>query len=67
MIADESSKRYKEYQVFGFPTIFILDNNGVVREKILGQIPIGKLQSLIEKQFKIQKEIEVNYEKIHSR
>ena len=67
MLTDEHEKLFKEYQVFGYPTIFILDKNGIVREKILGDIPTEKLQTLVVKQFKIQKEMEANYEKIHSR
>ena len=67
MLTDEIAKLFKQYQVFGFPTIFILDKNGIVREKILGDIKIEKLQALIEKQFKIQKEMEANYEKMHPR
>lgn len=67
MLTDEHSKLFKEYRAFGYPTIFILDKNGIVREKILGDIPIEKLQALVIKQFKIQKEVESNYEKIHPR
>ncbi len=67
MLVDEKSKLFKQYHAFGFPTIFILDKNGIVREKIQGDIQIEKLEKLVEKQFKIQKEIEANYEKIHSR
>lgn len=67
MLADENARIFKQYQVFGFPTIFILDKNGVVREKIMGDIPIDKLEKLVVKQFNIQKEMEASYEKIHSK
>ena len=67
LLTDERAKTTKQYNIFGFPTIFILDNNGVVREKILGDIQNVKLQKLVEKQFSIQKEIEANYEKNHPR
>lgn len=67
MLADEHSKLFNKYQVFGFPTIIILDKNGIVREKIHGDILIGQLQKLVEKHFNIQKEMEANYEKIHPR
>ena len=67
MLTDEHSKLFKQYQCFGYPTIFILDKNWIIREKILGDIQIEKLQNIVVKQFKIQKEMEVNYEKIHSR
>ncbi len=67
MLADEGANLFKQYHVFGFPTIFILDRNGTVREKIMGEIQTEKLQKLVERQFTIQKEIEANYEKTHSR
>jgi peroxiredoxin len=67
MLVDEKTKLFKQYHVLGFPTIFILDKNGIVREKIQGDISIDILGKLVEKQFNIQKEIEANYEKIHSR
>ncbi len=67
MLTDEKAKLFKKYQVVGFPTVFILDKNGIVREKILGHIPIEKLEKLVKKQFKIQTEVEANYEKIHPR
>ena len=52
MLRDEKFKLFKQYQVVGFPTIFILDQDGVVREKILGDIQTEKLQTLVERQFK---------------
>ena len=65
MLTDEHSRIAKQFGVFGLPTIFILDRMGIVREKILGFIQIEKLEKLVERQFKIQKEIEANYEKTH--
>jgi peroxiredoxin len=67
LLTDEHSKISKQYGIFGFPTIFILDKNGIVREKIHGDIPADKLQRLIVKQFNIQEKVEADYEKIHSR
>ena len=67
MLTDEKAKLFKKYQVVGFPTIFILDKNWIVREKILGHIPIEKMEKLVKKQLKIQNEVEANYEKIHPR
>lgn len=67
LLTDEHSKISKQYGIFGFPTIFILDKNGIIREKIHGDIPTDKLQKLVVKQFNIQKEIEANYENIHPR
>lgn len=63
LLTDEKSKLFKQYQVVGFPTIFILDKNGIVREKIMGDIQSENLLKLVVKQFKIQKEIEIEYEK----
>lgn len=52
MLRDEDSKIFRKYNLFGFPTIFILDKNGIVREKIQGDITIEKLEKLVVKQFK---------------
>lgn len=52
---DERAMTSRQYGVFGFPTIFILDRNGIVREKILGDIKIEKLERLVVRQFNIQK------------
>jgi peroxiredoxin len=46
MLTDEHSMLFKQYRAFGFPTIFILDRNGIVREKILGGIQTAKLEKL---------------------
>ena len=67
MLTDEHSSTAKQFGVFGLPTIFIIDRMGIVREKILGAIQIEKLEKLVERQFKIQKEIEAHYEKTHPR
>lgn len=67
MLKDEGSQLFKKFSVFGFPTIFILDKNGIVREKILGDIQTKKLEKLVERQFDIQREIDAQYEKIRSR
>jgi cytochrome c biogenesis protein CcmG/thiol:disulfide interchange protein DsbE len=67
MLTDENSKLFKQYHVIGFPTIFILDKNGIVREKIMGDIQTEKLAKLVVKQFTIKKRIEANYEKTHPR
>ena len=49
MLPDEGSLLFKEYNVVGFPTVFILDKEGVVREKVLGDMPTAKLEKLIER------------------
>ena len=67
MLADEHSSIYKQYQAFGFPTILIIDKNGVIRKKILGNILVDQLEKLINQQFDIQKQAEASYEKNHPR
>ena len=44
---DERAMTSRQYRVFGFPTIFILDRNGIIREKILGDIQTAKLEKLV--------------------
>ena len=46
VMTDEHSILMKQYKAFGFPTVFILDRNGTVREKILGAIQTDKLEKL---------------------
>lgn len=46
---DEHALTAQEYGVFGFPTIFILDRNGIVRDKILGHIPVARLEKLVSR------------------
>jgi peroxiredoxin len=65
MLADEHSSIFKQYQAFGFPTIFIIDKNGVIRKKILGNIQVDQLKELLQRQFDIQKQAETTYERNH--
>lgn len=44
---DERGMTSREYGVFGFPTIFILDREGIMRKKILGGIDTGQLEKLV--------------------
>jgi peroxiredoxin len=44
---DERAMTSREYGVFGFPTIFILDREGVIRKKILGDIDTSQLEKLV--------------------
>ncbi|WP_041971040.1 peroxiredoxin [Geobacter sp. OR-1] len=67
MLADEHSGIFEQYQVFGFPTIFIIDKNGVIRNKILGNIQVDQLETVIQRQFALQKQAETSYEKNHPR
>lgn len=49
MLPDEGAMLFKEYNVVGFPTVLILDREGVVREKVLGDMQTAKLEKLIER------------------
>ena len=44
---DERAMISREYGVFGFPTIFILDREGTIRKKILGDIDTAQLEKLV--------------------
>ncbi len=45
----------------------ILDRNGIVRQVVLGEIQPAQMEKLVKRQFDIQKETEVAYEKLHPR
>jgi peroxiredoxin len=47
MLTDGMGMTAREYGVFGFPTIFILDREGVIRKKILGYITTAQLGKLV--------------------
>lgn len=49
MLSDQRSMLFKQYNVVGFPTVLILDREGVIREKVLGDMPTAKLEKLIER------------------
>jgi peroxiredoxin len=63
LLADEHSMSAQRYGVFGFPTVFIIDGTGIVRQKVLGEISVEQLQKLVERQFAIQKEVQAQFEK----
>ena len=67
ILMDEHSTLFTQYNVFGYPTIFIIDKHGIIREKILGNIQTKQLEKLIQRQIDIQKKAEDSYEKTHSR
>jgi peroxiredoxin len=46
MLTDEHKMISRQYGVVGFPTIFILDRNGVIRNKIVGDIESAYLFKL---------------------
>ena len=61
LVTDEHSRLFKKYRVFGFPTIFVIDRQGVIREKILGNIQTAQLEKLIRRHLDIQKEAEESH------
>ena len=46
---DEHAMTANDFRIIGFPTIFILDRSGIVRERILGHIPIAQLEKLVSR------------------
>ena len=44
---DEGGLWAREYGVFGFPTIFIIDRKGIIRKKILGDAAPEQLDELV--------------------
>lgn len=48
ILVDAGSTLAKDFMVFAFPTAFILDRNGILRQKVLGQISASKLEQLIQ-------------------
>ena len=67
MLTDQDGKIFRRYQLRGFPTIMILDKNGIVRQVVLGEVQPAQLERLVQRQFDLQKEAEAAYEKIHPR
>jgi peroxiredoxin len=49
MLTDEHKMISRQYGVVGFPTIFILDRNGVIRNKIVGDIESAYLYKLVSR------------------
>jgi len=45
---DDGGMTAREYGVFGFPTIFIIDRKGIIRKKILGEIDPEQLDKLVK-------------------
>ena len=47
LLCDESSENQKAFGVFGYPTFFIIDKDGIIRKRILGSIEPEQLKKLI--------------------
>lgn len=63
ILLDSDSTWARDYLVFAYPTAFIIDHNGIVRQKILGQVSAAKLEQLVLKQLEIHQKTEAEYEK----
>jgi peroxiredoxin len=51
---DEGGLWAREYGVFGFPTIFIIDRDGIIRKKILGDVNPEQLDKLVRQIARLQ-------------
>jgi len=47
-LADDYSMISKSYRVVGFPTIFIVDKNGMIRRKVSGEIQAEQLTKIAD-------------------
>lgn len=54
MQTDEGGLLAREYGVFGFPTIFIIDREGIIRKKILGNVDPEQLDKLVSQMARVQ-------------
>lgn len=66
MLTDDSTLQ-KLYGVFGFPTVFVIDKHGIIREKILGDVGNKRLEKIVQRLLNLQRKAEEAYEKTHSR
>ena len=46
---DEHAMTAQQYGIIGFPTIFVLDRDGIVREKVQGHIALDRLEKLVSR------------------
>jgi peroxiredoxin len=67
LLIDEQTKIFRNYRLVGFPSIFLIDGHGIVRQVVLGDIRPADLERLVQRQFAIQKEADAAYEKLHAR
>jgi len=58
MVSDEKYAIFRRYGGVGLPAIFIIGRDGIVREKVLGDIDIARLEELIRHQFDSRNEAE---------
>ena len=55
VMRDEHSTLLTDYFAVGLPTVFILDGDGIVREKVMGHIPMGKLDNMLGSRIQTQR------------
>ncbi len=67
MLADKPMKLFNAYKAKGFPTIYIVDRSGVIREKIIGDIGLEPLEKLMTRQIGVGKKAAESYEKMLGR
>jgi len=67
VLADERGEIFRQYRLLGFPTVLLLDKNGVIRQIVPGRIEAAQLEKLVQRQFDHQKETDAAYERLHSR
>jgi peroxiredoxin len=46
-ITDENESFAQSYRVVGFPTIFVIDKNGIILKKVSGEVQAGQLNALV--------------------
>jgi peroxiredoxin len=66
MIADTTGKLHTTYRATGFPTIYIVDRSGIIREKILGDLGVPYLEKLVQRQIESRRKATESYEKLHT-
>lgn len=67
MVSDPNLEIFNRYHVLGFPTIFLIDKHGTVRNKVLGEVSNPALEKLILRQLEVQKKADEAYGKAHGR
>lgn len=49
IVLDEEGEAMMEYQVFAYPTTYLLDSNGVIQEKIVGAMSYETMEKYVSK------------------
>jgi len=67
MVTDGDQAIFRQYRLAGFPTIMLVDPNGIVRQVVLGEIGADQLEKLVLRQLEMRKKAEDAYEKSRAR